>query len=140
MPRNASVQVQFSKKRGFRILHTSHIIYMWEIQQQNKCIFIGPTNFTTLKTHKKIFFHIYIKIYCFIGHVRVCQNSYRLTPWIYDSPDGSSIVAGNIRENRAGASLTHSACWFHFRGEKSYIRSRLCPSCKINTNLLIYGQ
>lgn len=31
-------------------------------------------------------------------HGRVCQNSYQLTPWIYNSPDGSSIVAGNIRK------------------------------------------
>lgn len=37
-------------------------------------------------------------IYCFMGHERVCQNSYQLTPLIYNSPDGSSIVAGNIRK------------------------------------------
>lgn len=100
MPRNNHDSVEvltFLKKRGFMILHTQNIFYMWESTTKNKRIFIRPTNFTTLKIYKKFFFfQIYIKIYCFMRHGRVCQNSYQLTPWIYNSPDGSSIVAGNI--------------------------------------------
>lgn len=103
MPRNNHDSVEvltfFKKKRGFMILHTQNIFYMWESTTKNKRIFIRPTNLTTLKIYKKFFFfQIYIKIYCFMRHGRVCQNSYQLTPWIYNSPDGSSIVAGNIRK------------------------------------------
>lgn len=59
MPRNNHDSVEvltFLKKRGFMILHTQNIFYMWESTIKNKRIFIRPTNFTTLKIYKKVFF------------------------------------------------------------------------------------
>lgn len=59
MPRNNHDSVEvltFLKKRGFMILHTQNIFYMWESTTKNKRIFIRPTNFTTLKIYKKFFF------------------------------------------------------------------------------------
>lgn len=38
------------------ILHTQNIFYMWESTTKNKRIFIRPTNLTTLKIYKKVFF------------------------------------------------------------------------------------
>lgn len=62
MPRNNHDSVEvltFFKKRGFMILHTQNIFYMWESTTKNKRIFIRPTNFTTLKIYKKFFFFKY---------------------------------------------------------------------------------
>lgn len=62
MPRNNHDSVEvltFLKKRGFMILHTQNIFYLWESTTKNKRIFIRPTNFTTLKIYKKFFFFEY---------------------------------------------------------------------------------